>query len=650
MSLISLQDAHFDYGREHILRGVNVAVHAGVRCSLVGANGAGKTTLLAALAGELELQDGGRQITGGVRMRLLKQDSTLTAGDGSAAGLRHVVAGLAFAREQEIEAEMAEVTFRLADADPSDHDELVQRQGRLQEDFERRDGYSMQARLESALRGVGLPPATWATPVDRLSGGERRRAALAAVLLSDADALFLDEPTNHLDLASCEWLEGFLEQSPAACVIVSHDRHFLDRITSRTWHLDRGRLVVYSGNYSFFDEQRRLRYEQDMNAWQRQQNRFRQTEEYIRRNIEGQKTRQAQARRKQMAKEEKLERPGADPGLFRFALKPVRASGGTVLETEGLAKAYGSRELMGLLDLHISRGDRVGIVGPNGCGKSTLLKMLAGKVVPDRGRVVTGHNVDPGYYDQELASVSDHNTVIQEIASVDPAATVGELRSFLGAFGFGEDLYDRPVGSLSGGERGRLALMRLIKEGHNTLLLDEPTNHLDIRSCESLEASLADYSGTMVVVSHDRRFLDRVVERLIVFPDDGVGEVRQFLGNWSEWVRKRSEEKAAAADDPAAPRKSAKAAPTATTPTGRRTLSKNEQNRRLKKIAAVEERILELEAEKEEAVAAMGSGATDAEELQRLGRRCVEIDAEVEQLMGDWETWEREINEGLGPA
>ncbi len=326
------------------------------------------------------------------------------------------MAGQAFAREREIEAELAEVARRIAaTAEPAEQAALVQQQGRLQDEFERRDGYAMQARLETALRGVGLLPRSWETPVDRLSGGERRRAALAAVLLSGADLLLLDEPTNHLDLESCEWLEAFLVQADTAAVIVSHDRHFLDRVTTRTLQLDRGRVVSYSGNYTFFDEQSRLRYEQDLAAWERQQSRFRQTEEYIRRNIEGQKTKQAQSRRKQLDKEEKLERPTAEPGLYRFHLQPVRPSGGTVLEAHGLGKGYGGRTLLEGFELHVSRGERLGIVGPNGCGKSTLLKMFAARVVPDAGHVVVGHNVDLGFYDQELASVADHNTVIQEM-------------------------------------------------------------------------------------------------------------------------------------------------------------------------------------------------------------------------------------------
>jgi len=650
MALLSIQDGYFDYGREKILRGVNIALHPGVKYALVGANGAGKTTLMSAMAGELQLQGGTRQIMGSAIVRMLRQETTIDPASFETERLLETVAGSAFTKEREIETKLADLALEIAGADPATQAALVGQQGKLQDEFERLNGYTMQARLETALRGVGLMPETWDRPVNRLSGGERRRAALATVLLRNADLLLLDEPTNHLDLDSCEWLEGFLETYPGAVVLVSHDRHFLDRVAKKTLHLDRGRLVSYSGNYSFFDEQSRLRYQQDLNAWQRQQSKIRQTEDYIRRNIEGQKTKQAQSRRKQLDKEEKLEKPTAEPGLFRFHLNPVRASGGTALETEGLTKGWDDRILMKGLDLHVSRGDRIGIIGPNGCGKSTLLKMMAGRILPDAGRVVIGHNVDLGFYDQELTGVSDHNTVVAEMMSVDPAATLGEHRSFLGAFGFGEDLHDRQVSRLSGGERGRLSLLRLIKEGHNTLLLDEPTNHLDIRSRESLEAALAEFTGTMVVVSHDRRFLDKIVQKLIVFTGDTAPRV--FAGNYAEYVWKRKQEQQAAAPAvrdkvPAGGggRQENKPADPGSTG-GQAPMSKNEINRRRQWITEAEEKICELESDKEAALVELGSADLNNDRRIELARLCSEIDSQLISAYAEWEKWSLEIEQG----
>jgi len=649
LPLLTLQNAHFDYGREKILRGVNLSLEPGIKYALVGANGAGKTTLLAAMMGELHLADGTRQLMGRVQLRLLRQETTLEITANADTGLRETVANAAFARERELEQELARLAAEIAIAPPARHSDLVTEQGRIQDEFERLDGYTMTVRLDTALGGVGLRPDTWATPVDKLSGGERRRAALAQVLLSRADLLLLDEPTNHLDLASCEWLEGFLLNYPGAALVVSHDRYFLDRVAKKTLHLDRGRVVSYSGNYSFYDKQSALRYQQDLAAWERQQARIKQTEEYIRRNIEGQKTRQAQSRRKQLAKEERLERPTAEPGLYRFHLNPARPSGGTALETEGLSKGYQGRQLLRDLDLHVSRGDRVGIIGPNGCGKSTLLKMIAGRVVPDAGRLTIGHNVDLGFYDQELTGVSDHNTVLAEMMSVAPRATLGELRSFLGAFGFGEDLYDRQVSALSGGERGRLSLLRLIQEGHNTLLLDEPTNHLDIRSRESLEAALQEFKGTMVVVSHDRRFLDKLVDRLLVFPPagDGSGRVRVFDGSYQDYVWKRGQEDQAATGQRRQLPRVTPPVNRKTSPSGKVPLSKNEQQRRQQWITNAEEAIVVLETEQETALVEMGAPDLSNARRAELGQRCGEIEKELAAHLANWEKWNLEIEEGL---
>ena len=640
MALLTLTTAAFDYGREKILDGVGLAVHQATRYALVGPNGAGKTTLLGVLAGEITLQGGQYTRSGGVSLRYLRQETVLGLADEDARPLREAVRDTAYARELALQAELEETGRALAAAAPADQAALITRQGRLQSEFERLGGYTLESRLETALSGVGLPKVIWDNPLARLSGGERRRAALAATLLGQTDVLLLDEPTNHLDLESCEWLESHLIDRRGAAIIVSHDRWFLDRVSQRTLHLDRGRLVDYGGNYTFYQRAAGERRKQDEAAWQRQQDHIRQTEAFIRKNIEGQKTKQAQARRKQLARVDRIDRPTAEQSHYRFALNPARASGGMVLQAEGLARRHGERTLFEGVDLHVVRGERLGILGPNGCGKSTLLHILAGLETADEGRVVRGHNVDLGLYDQNLQIVSDHHTVLGEMQAVDPSALVGDLRSFLAAFGFGEDMIDRPVGSLSGGERGRLALLRLIKEGHNTLLLDEPTNHLDIRSRESLELALASYTGTIVMVSHDRRFLDQLVERLIVFPahrEQATG-VRVFLGGYADYVRKRDAGQRAASD--LAPAAKVKPAAPTTTTTG---LSKNEQTRRRAWIDEVEETIAALESDKDEVIAALSQPDCPNDRRRDLAARCAIIDTDLADAMQRWEEWNAEL-------
>ncbi len=661
MSLLSLLDADFDYGRETILCHVQLNLLPGVKYALVGANGAGKTTLLSVLAGELPLNGGARQISAGVRIRWLRQDMVLAAPGEEEQPLLACVEREAFGPELALEAEMARLSHLLAaSGEQAGHERLTRELGRLQTEFEHREGYTRHARLEAALGGVGLPSSCWERPLAALSGGERRRAALAAILLAGADLLLLDEPTNHLDLAGCEWLEGFLQSHAGTAVLVSHDRQFLDRLAQQTLELEGGRLTAYSGNYSSYERARRQQRQQEETAWQRQQEWIASTEDYIRRNIAGQKTRQAQSRRKQLARVKRLERPGARSASYRLAFHPARASGSVVLQVEGLRKSHGGRLLIAGLELLVARGQRIGVVGPNGCGKTTLLRVLCGQESPDAGVVSLGHNVDLGVYDQQILGVSDQHQVIEELAVVDPGATIGELRSRLGAFGFGEELYDRLVGRLSGGERGRLALLRLMLEGHNTLLLDEPTNHLDVRCRESLEEGLAAYDGTLIVVSHDRRFLDRVVERLLVFtPEEAEGRVLLFPGNYGEFRRYRLERQASGNESGTAGAAAAGVAgggrgrasasradgEEAAGPAGPRPLSKNERARRRRWIAEVEEDISALEAERRRLLEAMAAPDLPASERLEMGNRCVEIDRALAARMELWEQWSREIEE-----
>ncbi len=650
MSLVSLQNASFDYGRERILADASLNLLAGVKYALVGDNGAGKSTLLRLISGALPLHGGARQAAARATIRHLQQETTFDARSEGAASLHESVLGAAFPEELALEAELAAVASALESAPAGEAEKLARRQGRLQAEYERLQGYSARARIEAALSGLGLPAALWWRPLGDLSGGERRRAALASVLLGRGDLLLLDEPTNHLDLSACEWLEDHLLRTTAAAVLVSHDRQFLDRVATQTIHLADGRLWLHPGNYTSFARLRQERQRQTLTAWRRQQERIRKTEDFIQRNIAGQKTKQAQSRRKSLAREERLERPPPPRALSAMRLRPQRQSGAMAIEVEGLAKGFPGRPLWAGLSLRVTRGERVGIVGPNGCGKTTLLRVLAGVELADRGTVRLGHNVDLGYHDQLLRGVSDTRTVLEEMADVDPAAGVGELRGFLACFGFGPDTLDRPVGALSGGERARLALLRLIKEEHNTLLLDEPTNHLDIQGREALEEALEAFPGTLVVASHDRRFLDRLVRRLLVFvPAAAAGSaVELFPGNYAQWHARQAAPAATSDDEPppapelrAAPEaRSARAAPMA--------LSKNEISRRRRWMSEAEARISALERERARLIEELATPRLPPERLKEINGQLARLEGELARQLAVWEQWGREVEGAAG--
>jgi ATP-binding cassette, subfamily F, member 3 len=639
MSLLSAQDISFSYGREPILAGASLNLQPGGKYALVGANGTGKSTLLSILSGDLSPHEGALEKAGGVSVYFLRQETTIAAAGDEA--IYDLVAEASFARELQIEKELARVNEQLIQ-DPDSASGHSEKQAALQLEFERLDGYSWRARLEAALTGLGLKPETWHRSAETLSGGQRRRAALAAALLSHCSVLLLDEPTNHLDLKARDWLEDRIERLSAAVVIVSHDRYFLDRATSRTLHLTGGGINAYTGNYSFYLRASAERRERDETAWRRQREKIEKTEAFIRKNLAGQKTKQAQSRRKQLAREEVRERPSEETQGHRINLEAGRSSGAVVIEARSVGKSYDDVALVKDFSMLVTRGQRLGIIGPNGCGKSTLLKMLAGELFPDTGLVTWGHNVDLGHYNQQLSQVSDSNTVLEEIASVWTGATLGQLRSLAGAFGFGADMIDRPVGRLSGGERARLSLLRLVREGHNTLLMDEPTNHLDTGSCETLEDALRQYDGTLIVISHDRRFLDRVVDTLLVFDEKHDAETRPrvFVGNYSAYQQDLKQRQADEAQREGA-RSSSTAGQRAEEKTG---LSKNEIQRRRKRIEVLEDMITKLEDERSQALQDVSREGLTPQQRLEASEKISELDASLADVLKEWEDLNDEID------
>jgi ATP-binding cassette subfamily F protein 3 len=428
---------------------------------------------------------------------------------------------------------MHELEHRMAEAG-DDLDKVLERYSDLQHEFELEGGFEYTARAEAILQGLAFEREMWTLETEKLSGGQQNRLGLACLLLAAPDVLLLDEPTNHLDVNAVEWLEEYLQAYESAYVIVSHDRYFLDRCCRRIIELENGRASSYTGNYSAYLVEREERREAQQRAYDNQQQLIAKTEEFIRRNIAGQKTKQAKSRRKMLEKLERLDAVRPDQASGDFRLQAIERTGNHVLTVTGASIGYPEKLLARDISFILRRGECLGIIGPNGSGKTTFLKTIMHKLPPLAGEVRWGTKVQLGYYAQQLDDLDDRNEIIMELRRVaPPGATAGELRSFLAKFLFhGDDVY-KHVRDLSGGEKGRLALAKLIYSRVNVLVLDEPTNHLDIPSREALEEALSAYEGTIITISHDRYFLDRVATQILAL--DGLGGAEHYDGDYTEF-------------------------------------------------------------------------------------------------------------------
>jgi len=628
MSLAALTDATKDYAGRKVLDGVEVEIHDGDRIGLIGNNGCGKTTLLRVLTDEVELDSGSRISKRGLVIGYLPQIPEV---EGGCTVLEEALRP--FARLRRIEEDLARVEHAMGGVAPEELERLVHEQAALREEYEREGGYTYRPRTEAALHGLGLSDDVFGREVSVLSGGEKNRLGLAKLLVQEPDVLLLDEPTNYLDLDAVLWLEGFLAGYTKALVIVSHDRYFLDRTVGKIWELQGGKVAVYRGNYSDFRAQKEEREERLRKEVELQQREIERQEEFIRRNIAAQKTKQAQARRKQLEKLEILEAPRREKEVkIRFGL--AERGGNDVLRLRGLGMEIEGRTLFRDLDLDLHRGDRVGIIGPNGTGKSTLLRILLRRVAPTTGEVKLGEGIVPGYYDQEHKELDPTDTLFDALRRVAPQWTDEEIRNYLGAFLFrGDEVYKR-VGDASGGETGRVAIARIAILGSNFLVLDEPTNHLDIASRTVLEEALRSYEGTILMISHDRYLLDRTVQKLLVFRG---GEVHLFTGNFSgyaealrrEEAERREEQERREAEERRRRRATERRAPSARKPARRFTYEALEA-----RIMETEERIRELHAE-----LALETTYRDPERVKGLKEALVRTEAELHDLEEEWETW-----------
>jgi ATP-binding cassette subfamily F protein 3 len=526
--LFRLSEVYKSFGAQDVLRGVSLQVNPGEHVGLVGRNGAGKTTIFRLVTRD-DTPDSGEVVRArGLKLGLLAQHVHFKAGS-----TVHESALAAFGHLQSIEHEMHELEHRMVEGG-EELENVLARYSDLQHEYEREGGFEYSARAEAILQGLGFDKETWQMETEKLSGGQQNRLGLACLLLSEPDILLLDEPTNHLDVNAVEWLEEFLQSYPAGFVIISHDRYFLDRACRRIVEVERGRAVSYTGNYSDYLVEREEQREIQQRAYDNQQRLIAKTEEFIRRNLAGQKTKQAKSRRTMLQRLDRVEAVRGNQASGDFRMQDIERAGTHVLTVTEATIGYPDKTLAADISLILRRGECLGVIGPNGSGKTTFVRTILGKLPKLSGQLSWGAKVQIGYYAQQLEDLDERNEIIMELRRVTPpSATTGELRSFLAKFLFvGDDVY-KLVRDLSGGEKGRLALAKLIYSGVNVLVLDEPTNHLDIPSREALEEALEAYEGTIITISHDRYFLDRVATQILAL--DGAGQAELYNGDYTEY-------------------------------------------------------------------------------------------------------------------
>ncbi len=531
MIAVNCENVSLSFGADTILEKVSFSLNEGDKLGIIGVNGAGKSSLFAMITGKYSPSSGEIFIAKNKSIGILEQNPEYEASGSILEEAFHTFSDL-LAMEQELEA-----LRRLSERSGSEED--ARRFSACQERFTAAGGYEFRGRAKGILKSLNLPEALWDKPVSSLSGGQKTRLSLACLLLRDPDVILLDEPTNHLDTDALFWLEGYLKASRKTVLVISHDRYFLDSVTDRILEIENGKSRLFDGNYTAYVRQKAIDRDIMERHYNNQQKEIKRIEAYIEQQRRWNRERNiiaAESRQKLLDKMERVERPEALPDKIRMSFAKAEESGNDVMTVSGLAKSYPSRPLFHSLSFEVKKHDRLFICGPNGCGKSTLIKILAGRLHADKGFAARGYNVRLGYYDQENQDLHPSNTVLDELWNAYPAMTETAVRSTLALFLFkGDDIYKK-VAVLSGGEKARLTLARLMLSRMNLLILDEPTNHLDIHSREVLEEALMQFGGTLIAVSHDRYFINKLATRILEFGTEREGELFAFEGSYREFL------------------------------------------------------------------------------------------------------------------
>jgi ATP-binding cassette subfamily F protein 3 len=536
MILLQVNQLSKYYGADLILSNIKLELQSRDRVALVGRNGAGKSTLLKMIAGHLSYDDGEIIKPKEVSIGYLAQNTGLESGLSIWDEMLTV-----FGHLQEMEKLLRKLEGQMADpavfGDSARYERILKEYDQLQIKFKEQGGYQYEADIRSVLHGLNFHDPS--VKIASMSGGQKTRLALGKLLLSKPDILILDEPTNHLDIDTLSWLEQYLQGYDGAILIVSHDRYFLDKVVSQVYEVSRHQIRKYTGNYSSYLDQKAANYEREMKLYEKQQQEIADLQDFIQRNLaRASTTKRAQSRRKQLDKMHRMDRPLGDEKSATFSFEIEKQSGNDVLKVDSLAVGYEDKQVSEDISFRVSRGDSIALVGPNGIGKSTLLKTIIKKLPAIKGSIQYGSNLLIGYYDQEQAELTSNKRVLNELWDDYPLKPEKEIRTTLGNFLFSGDDVLKIVSTLSGGEKARLALAKLMLEKANLLILDEPTNHLDLDSKEVLENALIDYPGTILFVSHDRYFINRIATKIIELSSEGSTE---YLGDYDYYVEKKTE-------------------------------------------------------------------------------------------------------------
>lgn len=636
--VLSCQHISLSFGTDLILEDISFNIEEHEKAAIIGINGAGKSTLLKIITGELEADSGSVVTAKGKTIGYLSQhqdvNSDATVYDELMSVRKDII---------EIYDKLRDIEKRMQDAGEDELEDLYRTYDRLNQIFEDANGYAVKSEVTGVLKGLGFTEDEFGFSINTLSGGQKTRVFLGKLLLTKPDIIMLDEPTNHLDMNAIRWLEGFLVNYPGAVLIVAHDRYFLDNVVTKVIEIENRHSLVFMGNYTAFSEKKERLREDKLKAYMNQQRELKHQEEVITklRSFNREKSiKRAESREKMLEKTEVLEKPESVNAYMKLTLKPAVVSGNDVLHVEGLKKAFGDNLLFDGLDIDIKRGEKVAIIGDNGTGKTTILKMINGIIPPDRGIIKLGSNVHIGYYDQEQHVLDMNKTIFDEISDTWPDMNNTRIRNVLASFLFtGDDVY-KYIRDLSGGERGRVSLAKLMLSDANFIILDEPTNHLDIMSKEILEKAISSYSGTVLFVSHDRYFINKTAERILDLTNK---HLISYGGNYNYYLEKKenirlpgAEDAYANVDEKQIKKESSR---DSYNEKKRRQADKRKLENDLKKVM---DRIDQIDSRKEELDLLLSSEEvyTNASKLLEINKEREALDEEQLILMEKWEELE----------